>query len=84
MTSMKSLAARFYRLKSGHAPTGAYLKRFEHREDDMLVVQRRSSTDTGAPLRPLHPMERPAESALEGGGKGHRMETVQMPTCADF
>jgi hypothetical protein len=34
MTSVKSLAARFYRLKSGHAPTGAYLKRFGHREDD--------------------------------------------------
>jgi hypothetical protein len=34
MTSVKSLATRFYRLKSGHAPTGVYLKRFGHREDD--------------------------------------------------
>jgi hypothetical protein len=34
MTSVKSLATRFYRLKSGHAPTGTYLKRFGHREDD--------------------------------------------------
>jgi hypothetical protein len=34
MTCAKSLAARFYRLKSGHAPTGVYLKRFGHREDD--------------------------------------------------
>jgi hypothetical protein len=34
MTSVKSLAARFYRLKSGHAPTGVYLKRFGHRDDD--------------------------------------------------
>jgi len=34
MTSVKSLAARIYRLKSGHAPTGVYLKRFGHREDD--------------------------------------------------
>jgi len=34
MTSVKSLAARFYRLKSGHVPTGVYLKRFSHREDD--------------------------------------------------
>jgi ribonuclease HI len=34
MTSMKSLAARFYRLKSGHAPTRVYQKRFGHREDD--------------------------------------------------
>jgi len=33
MTSVKSLAARFYRLKSGHAPTGVYRKRFGHRED---------------------------------------------------
>ena len=35
MTSVKPLAARFYRLKSGHAPTGPHLKRFRHREDDM-------------------------------------------------
>jgi hypothetical protein len=35
MTSVKSLAARIYRLKSGHAPTGPYLKRFGHREDDI-------------------------------------------------
>jgi len=34
MRSVKSLAARFYRLKSGHAPTAVYLKRFGHREDD--------------------------------------------------
>jgi hypothetical protein len=34
MTSVKSLAASFYRLKSGHAPPGVYLKRFGHREDD--------------------------------------------------
>jgi hypothetical protein len=26
MTSIKSLAARFYRLICGHAPTGVYLK----------------------------------------------------------
>jgi hypothetical protein len=34
VTSVKSLAARFYRLKSGHAPSRVYLKRFGHREDD--------------------------------------------------
>jgi hypothetical protein len=34
MTSVKSLAARFYRLKSGHAPSGVYLKRFGHRDDE--------------------------------------------------
>jgi len=34
MNSVKPLAARFYRLKSGHAPGGTYLKRFGHRDDD--------------------------------------------------
>ena len=34
MTSVKSLATRFYRLKCRHAPTGVYLKWFGHREDD--------------------------------------------------
>ena len=34
MASAKSLATRFYQLKCGHAPTGAYLKRFGHLEDD--------------------------------------------------
>jgi hypothetical protein len=34
MNSVKPLAARFYRLKSGHAPVGMYLKRFGHRDND--------------------------------------------------
>jgi len=34
MTSVKSLSTRFYRLESGHAPIGTYLKWFGHREDD--------------------------------------------------
>jgi len=34
MTSVKSLATRFYRLMSGHAPVRTYLHRFGHREDD--------------------------------------------------
>jgi len=34
VTSIQSLAARFYRLRSGNAPTGDYLKRFGHRDDD--------------------------------------------------
>jgi hypothetical protein len=34
MTSVKSLATWFYRLKCRHAPTGVYLKRFGHREDN--------------------------------------------------
>jgi hypothetical protein len=34
MNCVKPLAARFYRLKSGHAPVGTYLKCFGHRDDD--------------------------------------------------
>ena len=34
MTSVKSLATRFYQLQCGHAPTGVYLKRFGHRENN--------------------------------------------------
>jgi len=34
MTSVKSLATRFYRLKCRHPPTGVYLKRFGHRQGD--------------------------------------------------
>ena len=34
MTSVKPLPARFYQLKSGHAPTGVYLKRFGHQDHD--------------------------------------------------
>ena len=34
MPGVKSLTAGSYRLKSGHAPTGTYLKRFGHREND--------------------------------------------------
>ena len=50
----------------------------------MLVVQKGSSTDAGASLPPLQPMERPADDTLEDSGKGHRLESAQMPTCADF
>jgi hypothetical protein len=34
MTWVKSLPVMFYRLKSGYKPTGVYLKRFGHRDDD--------------------------------------------------
>jgi len=34
MTSVKSLATSFYIVKSGHEPTGVYLKWLSHREDD--------------------------------------------------
>jgi len=50
----------------------------------MRVVQRGSSTDAGASLPPLQPKERPAEDTVEDSGKGHRLESGEMPTCADF
>jgi hypothetical protein len=50
----------------------------------MLVVQTGISTAAGASLLPLYPMDRPAEDTLEDSGKGHRLESWQMPTCADF
>jgi hypothetical protein len=34
MTSVKPLATWIYRLKSGHGPTGVYLKRFGHEDDN--------------------------------------------------
>jgi hypothetical protein len=34
MTSVRSLPTRLYRLKSGHALVGTYLKRFRDSEDD--------------------------------------------------
>jgi len=52
------------------------------RRRQMLVVQRDSGPDTRAPHPPLQPVERPAESTLEGGGKGDGLESGQMPTCA--
>jgi ribonuclease HI len=46
MTSVKPLDARFSRLKCGHAPTGAYLKRFGHREDDIGWCCREGAVQT--------------------------------------
>jgi len=45
----------------------------------MLVVRKQNTTDSGASLPSLQPVERPAESALEGSGQGHWMESRQMP-----
>jgi len=50
----------------------------------MPVVQRGSNTDVGASLPPPQPIHRPAEDTLEDSGKGHRLVSGQMPTCADF
>jgi len=54
MTSVRSLAARFYRLNSGHAPTGVHVKRFSHWDDDKCwwcggtVSTRRSTSSATA------------------------------------
>jgi len=37
MTSVKSLRTRFYRLQCGQAPTGVYIKRCSHWEDDICL-----------------------------------------------
>jgi len=50
----------------------------------VLVVRRRSGADVRTSIPPLQPVERPAKSALQGGGEGHRRECGQMPTRADF
>jgi len=50
----------------------------------MLVMQKQNTTDAGASLLPLQPVVIPAESTLEGVGKGHWMESEQMPACANF
>jgi hypothetical protein len=83
MSSVKSLAARFYRLKSGHAPTGVYLKWFGHGEDDKCWWWRQDGGPAaGTPLPPLQPVARPAERTVESGGKGDELERGQMPTRA--
>jgi len=85
MRTVKSLAARFYRLKSGHAPTGVYLKRFGHRDDnDCWWCGRTRRPDAGAPLPPLQQMERPAEDTLEDSGTDNRLESGQMPARPDL
>jgi len=72
MASVKSLATRFYRLKSGHTPTGVLRTQ---RRRQVLVVRRDDNTDAGAPLSPLQPVERPSENALESGGEGDGLES---------
>jgi hypothetical protein len=66
MTSVKSLATRFYRLKPGHAPTGVLRTQ---RRRQVLVVRRDDNTDAGAPLSPLQPVERPSEMLWKAVGK---------------
>jgi len=46
MTSVKSLAARFHRVKSQHAPTSVYQKRFGHRDDNKRWGCRGTATQT--------------------------------------
>jgi len=51
MTSMKSLAARFYRLQCGNSSTGVYLKRYAHREDDKCLWSGGGGARTAAQMR---------------------------------
>jgi hypothetical protein len=48
----------------------------------MVVVRRDSGPDVGAPLPPLQPVKRQAESALESGRDSDGLESGQMPTRA--
>jgi len=48
----------------------------------MFVVRKQNATDARASLPPLQLVERPADHALDGGGKGHWMESGQMPASA--
>jgi len=50
----------------------------------MLVVYRDIVPHTGAPLPPLQTVERPADSALEGGANIDRLESRQMKTSTDI
>ena len=54
----------------------------------MRVVRRRWRRDSGPdarkPLAPQQPVKRPAESTMEGGGKGDGLESRQMQTRADL
>jgi len=54
----------------------------------MLVVWRRrrqdGGPDAGTLLPPLQPVERRAESTMEGCGKGDGLESGQMQTRADL
>jgi len=49
----------------------------------MLMVQRGSFTHPGASLPPLQPIERRPDNTLEDSGKGDRLESGQIATCAD-
>jgi len=46
----------------------------------MIVVCRNSGQDFGAPPPPLQQVERQADSTLQSGDKGDRLESGQMPT----
>jgi hypothetical protein len=83
MNSVKPLAARFYRLKSGHAPVDVPETVRTPRRRQVLVV-RRGGPDTRISLPPLQPVESPAENALERGGESNGMESGQMPTRASL
>jgi len=50
----------------------------------MVVVWKRNTPDVGAFIPPLQLEETAAESAVEGGGTGHRIARKQMPVCLNL
>jgi len=50
----------------------------------MLVVWWDSVPDAAAPLPPLQLVVRPANTAMEGGGKDNGLESGQMRRLADL
>jgi ribonuclease HI len=78
MTSVKPLATRFYRLKSGHAPTGVYLKRFGHREDDKCWWCGGTTTQTREHLFRHCSQWKVQQTVL---WKGNGLESGQVPAC---
>jgi len=50
----------------------------------MLVVWMECVPDTGAPIPPLQQMEKPAEDTVKDSERGNRLESGQVPACADI
>jgi len=80
MTSVKSLAARFKRLQSGHEPTRTYLKWFGQWEDDKCWWCGSGTSKTQEHL--VRHFSR-WKAQQKGGEKGRWMENQQIPACAN-
>lgn len=48
----------------------------------MPVMRKDTGPVTGTLLQPFLPVERPAESMVDGGGNGDLLESRHMLTCA--